>query len=448
MAKLRCMDPVAPRRRLVVRARDGHMAKGQRTKRNLLVSRFSKVLLPIVLIAVSLAGASYLRATKPEVESTPDIEQIWVVHTATIERRDHQPILDLYGELVAGREVTLRPSVVGEVIEASPKLRDGGRFEADELILRIDPFDYQAAIDDLNAQLIEAQARRAELVANRAMEQMTLELDQEQLTLIRRDVERYERLSGSRAASEKAFDDAKISRSRQLGTVRQREQSIVMFGARLDQQDAAIARLEVALRRAERDLADTEVKAPFGGFVTDIGAQIGQQLGSNDAILRLIDDQKLEISFQLADSDFGRLWQSGLIGRDVKGRWQLGATAFDVLAKVTRVVPRIDAASGGVTIYAEVIDNPKDVPLRPGAFIEVELPGKLYQDVVQLPASALFGNDTVYVVDEGRLEAATVELVAAHGNSVLINGDLEDGVAVVTSRLAEIAPGLKVKVVE
>jgi RND family efflux transporter MFP subunit len=424
------------------------MAKGRQTKRNQLVSRYSKVLLPIVLIAVSLAGASYLRATKPLVEPTPDIEQIWAVRTATIERRDHQPTLDLYGELVAGREVTLRPLVAGEVIEASPKLRDGGRFEAGELVLKIDPFDYQAAIDDLNAQLLEAQARRAELVANRAMEEMTLELDQEQLALIRRDVERYERLSDSRATSEKALDDTKISRSRQLGTVRQREQSIVMFDARLDQQDAAIARLEVALRRAERDLDDTEIRAPFGGFATDIGAQIGQQLGSNDAILRLIDDQKLEISFQLADSDFGRLWQSGLIERAVKGRWKLGATTFDVSAKVTRVVPRIDAASGGVTVYAEIVDNPENVPFRPGAFIEVELPGKLYQDVVELPASALFGNDTVYVVDEGRLEAATVELVAALGNSVLINADLRDGAAVVTSRLAEIAPGLKVKVVE
>ncbi len=77
-----------------------------------------KIVLPIVLIAVSVAGAGYLRATKPEVAPAPATEQVWDVRAATIERRDHQPRLVLYGELVAGREVTIRPKVAGEVVEA------------------------------------------------------------------------------------------------------------------------------------------------------------------------------------------------------------------------------------------------------------------------------------------------------------------------------------------
>lgn len=407
-----------------------------------------KILLPIMLVALSLAGASYLRATKPLVEPTPEAEQVWSVRAIAVDRRDHQPTLNLYGELVAGRDVTLRPDVAGEVIEASPKLFDGGRFEQGEVILWIDPFDYQASIDDLQAQRREATARRDELRHNRTMDTMTLKLDQEQLGLVGRDVERFERLSGSRAASEKAFDDAKIALSRQMGIVQQREQSILMVGARLEQQDAAIARLDVALRRAERDLAKTEVKAPFSGFVTEVSAQIGRQLNNGDTIARLIDDQKFEISFQLADTDFGRLWQSGLIGREIVGRWRLGNTTFEIMGKVARVVPTIDSASGGVTIYAEVIDNPVDVPLRPGAFIEVEMQDKLYQDVVLLPASALFSGDIVYVVEGDRLRPETVELVATRGNDVLVQADLAKGVPVVTSRLTGIAPGLKVKVVE
>lgn len=407
-----------------------------------------KIVLPILLIALSLAGASYLRATKPEVEPEAEIEQVWSVRAAAVDHRDHQPVLNLFGELVAGRDVTLRPDVTGKVVEASPKLLDGGRFDKDELILRIDPFDYQASIDELDAERREAKARRAELLANRAMEVMTLDLDREQLDLIARDVERYERLSGSRAASEKSYDDAKIALSRQTGTVQQRRQSIVMLDARLEQQDAAIAKLDVAHRRAERDLAETEIRAPFSGFVTEVNAQIGKQLGSGDTIARLIDDQQLDISFQLADRDFGRLWEEGLIGRDVIGRWRLGTTSFPMKAKVDRVVSTIDSASGGVTVYAGITSNPDDAPLRPGAFIEVEMSDQLYEDVVELPASALFEGDTIYIVNDDRLQPETVELVATDGNNVLIQADLEDGVPVVISRLAEIAPGLKVKVVE
>lgn len=407
-----------------------------------------KILLPIVLIAASLAGASYLRATKPEVAAAPEIEPVWNVRAVTIERRDHQPTLDLYGELVAGREVTIQPKVAGEVVEASPKLREGGRFAKGEMLLRIDPFDYQATIDELLADAREAKAKRDELLANRATEEMMLALDRDQRVLIERDVERYERLSGSRAASEKAFDDARLALSRQAGTVAAREQAIIVLDARLAQQKAAIQRLSVTERRAERDLAHTVIKAPFAGLIADVDAEIGQQLGANDAVARLIDDQSLEISFQLADADFGRLWQSGLIGRRVTGRWRLGAATFTLPATIARVVPLIDPASGGVTVYASLDGHHDDVPLRPGAFIEVAMLDHLYRDVVELPASALFGQSTVYVIEDSRLRAEMVDLVTTRGDRVLIATDIAEGAVVLTSRLAEVAPGLKVEVIE
>lgn len=407
-----------------------------------------KVYLPVILIAVSLAGAGYLRATRPEVAPAPETEQVWQVRAVTVERRDHQPTLDLYGEIVPGREVIIRPKIAGEVIEASEKLLEGGRFAKGEVILRIDPFDYQAAIDDLRAQLTEARAKRAELLANRATEEMLLKLDKDQLSLISRDVERFERLSDSRAASEKALDDARLAFSRQTGAVSQRGQAIVILNARLDQQDAVIERLTVAARRAERDLADTEIAAPFAGVVAEVNAQLGQQLGPNDNIARLIDDQALEIGFQLADADFGRLWQSGLIGRKVTGRWRLGVSEFALPATIARVVPTIDPTSGGVTVFAKLDGRTENTPLRPGAFIEVDMQDRLYEDVVDLPASALFDNDTVYVIEAGHLRPASVDLVSARGDRVLIATDLDEGAAVLASRLAEVAPGLRVEVVE
>ncbi len=407
-----------------------------------------KLLLPIVLIAASLAGASYLRATRPEVAAAPEAEPVWTVRAATVERRDHQPKLDLYGELVAGRAVTIRPKVAGEVIDASKKLREGGRFAKGEAMLQIDPFDYQTAIEDLRAQTAEAEARREELLATQTTEQMMLALDKDQLALIGRDVERFERLSGSRATSEKALDDARIALSRQTATVGQRQQAIIVLDARLAQQDAVIDRLSVAERRAERDLADTVIEAPFAGVIADVDAEIGQQLGVNDAIARLVDDHSLEISFQLADADFGRLWQTGLIGRNVTGRWRLGAATFTLPATIARVVPTIDPASGGVTVYASIDGRHDDVPLRPGAFIEVDMLDHLYEDVVELPASALFDKSTVYVIENDRLKAKTVDLVTASGDRVLIATDIAEGAAVLTSRLAEVASGLKVEIVE
>ena len=99
-------------------------------------------------------------------------------------------------------------------------------------------------------------------------------------------------------------------------------------------------------------------------------------------------------------------------------------------------------------MYAEITANPDGAPLRPGAFVEVLLPDRLHQQVVELPASALYRGDTVYAIAEGRLQPRAVELVADLGGRILVRGGLEAGEPIVTSRLAEIGPGLKVEVSE
>jgi hypothetical protein len=76
----------------------------------------------------------------------------------------------------------------------------------------------------------------------------------------------------------------------------------------------------------------------------------------------------------------------------------------------------------------------------------VLLPDRVYQEVALLPASALFHGDTVYAVEDGRLAARAVELVADRGLQILVQGELAAGEPVLTSRLAEVAPGLKVQI--
>ncbi len=408
----------------------------------------TKILLPVLLLAASLAGAGYLRATRPEVEPAPASERVWTVRVEPAAFADRQPTLKLYGDIVAGREVTLRPLVAGEVVEASPKLVEGGRFAAGELVLAVDRFDYQIALDQLRAELREAEARRAELESNVAAERAMLDLDQTRLEIARRDLERREKLRASQAVSQKSLDDARMAVVEHQAALAKRRQAIAMLEARLDQQTAAIERLGVAIRRAERDLANTVLRAPFAGFVTDVTAAVGKRLGVGDPVARLIDQDRLEVRFTLPDADFGRLWQEGLIGRPLEARWKLGATTFAFQAEITRVESTIDATAGGVEIYAAITGNPDDAPLRPGAFVEVLLPDRLYRDVAELPLSALFHGDTVYVVDRGRLDARPVQVLAQLGERLLLRGDFAAGEPIVTSRLAEIAPGLKVKVAE
>ena len=405
-----------------------------------------KILLPVGLIAASLLVAGYLRATRPAVQPAPASERVWVVSAEPVALADSQPVLQLYGDIVAAREVTLRPFVGGEIVDASADLVLGGRLAADEIVVSIDPFDYRTARDELAAQLREAQARKKELQSTLQAEWTMLTLDETQLELAERDLTRYERLRGSQTASEKAFDEARVAVAQREAARAERRQTIATLEARLDQQDAAIDRLEVAIERAARDLANTELRAPFSGFVTAVEAALGKWVNPGDPIAGLIDEDSLEIRFTLADTDFGRLWRDGLVGRPLQASWRLGRTTFPLQGEVTRVESTIDPASGGVEVFAAITGNPEAAPLRPGAFVEVLLPDQLYEQVVELPASALFHGNTVYAVEDGRLAARAVELVADRGLQILVQGDLLAGEPVLTSRLAEVAPGLKVQI--
>jgi membrane fusion protein, multidrug efflux system len=334
------------------------------------------------------------------------------------------------------------------VIEAAPALVEGGRVAAGELVVRIDPFHYRIALRELAAQRQEAAARRTELQGTLEAERTMLRLDESQLELARRDLARREQLHGSAVGSEKALDDARMAVARHEAGLAQRRQTIASQEAKLVQQEAVIERLDAAVERAERDLANTELRAPFAALVTEITAAVGKHLGVGDPVARLIDESRIEIRFTLADAEFGRLWQDGLIGRELQAHWRLGSTTFPIEGRIARVQSTIDPSAGGVEVYAEITANPHAAPLRPGAFVEVVLPDRLHEQVVELPASALFHGDTVYAIEDGRLLPRPVELVADLGARILVRGEFDSGEPVVTSRLAEIGPGLKVEVSE
>lgn len=85
------------------------------------------------------------------------------------------------------------------------------------------------------------------------------------------------------------------------------------------------------------------------------------------------------------------------------------------------------------------------VPLRPGAFVEVQVEDRAYSNVVRLPQTSLYGGDTIYVISNGALESRTVELVGASGEDILVRGALKAGEDIMTSRLSHADAGLKVR---
>jgi RND family efflux transporter MFP subunit len=194
-----------------------------------------------------------------------------------------------------------------------------------------------------------------------------------------------------------------------------------------EQQKAIVARLEWVLKRAERNLANTVLKAPFAGFVTSVNAQIGRHVGINDRIATLIDRGQMDVRFSLSDRQYARLLQAEgkLFGRPVTVRWQTDAAPLEFHGIVDRVGAEISAATGGVSVMARLnVSASGHAALRPGAFVDVLMKDRLYKNVAAIPESALFERDTVYVIRDKRLKARKVRIIGYDDARVLVRGDL------------------------
>ncbi|MGF1561345.1 MAG: efflux RND transporter periplasmic adaptor subunit [Geminicoccaceae bacterium] len=407
--------------------------------------KLAKIVLPLLVLALALGGAALLVRSKPAIEAAQPVEQVFTVEASEVAITTISPTLTLYGEVVARRMLEVRPLVPGKVSEVSPELIEGGRVQAGNLLLRIDDFLYASAHADAMAQLDEARARLDELRASLSANERLIYITKQQIALQQAQVDRSSRLAQSGNVSERARDEAELAVIRERFALAQREEETQTLQARIRQQEARIAQLEVMRNRTERDLEDTVLRAPFAGNVADVSVALGKQVNTSDVVAKLVDDAELDIRMTLNDDVFGRLWRDGLIGREVQASWRLGERDIPLQAEIVRVEAEIDPKAGGVEAFAVVTGNPENAPLRPGAFVTLAVPDAQFRDVVRVPRQAVVGGDTVFVIEDERLVPRPVEVVGFDGEEAILRGDLAPGELINITRMAEIGPGLKVR---
>ncbi len=407
----------------------------------------ARILAPILVLGLAVGGYLYMQATKTIIAPKPVEERIWAVDTVAAVPKDVQPEIKAFGQIFAGRQVELRPLVEGRVIETGSAFVEGGVVRAGDLLIAIDPFDYENARQEREAQVDEARAKLTEIVAERAGALKLLVRDKEQVSLRQRDVTRRQGLVKGGATSQKALDDSRLALSEARQRQIERQRNIAKYGSRIDQQKAVIARLEVQLRQAARDLAQTRLTAPFNGFLANVSTEIGKRVSRSDKVARLIDAGRLEVRFTLSDENFGRLLSVGnWRGRSIRTEWSAGDTVHRFSARIDRIQAEVDATKGGVDLFARIDDAGPHTPLRPGAFVEVWFKEKLYSKLVRIPASALHTGSRIFIAKDGRLAEQKVEVLARSGNDIFIRGKFDADAEVVVTRFPEMAPGLKIRV--
>jgi RND family efflux transporter MFP subunit len=380
------------------------------------IRKFFRFILPLLMIGLSIAVVMALvaiaQSKRPDRLDSAD--QAVLVDVIPAEMTSLNFKVFSQGSVEPRTETTLVAEVAGQIVSVSPNFLAGGFFRQGEVLLQIDPSDYETA-------LLRAQANLAS---------------------------RKARLADEKARSEQALKDW-------INLGREGEPSeLVLRKPQLAEAQAGVQAAEAELQEAERDLQRTRIRVPYDGLVRRKLVDMGQYVAPGTPLGVTFSVDRAEIRLPLSGGDLAFLELPSATRLDkahrvpvtltaesggLRGRWQ---------AEIVRTEGVVDPSSRVVYAVAEVVDpygvlgQSAQPELIVGTFVRAEIEGRRAEDVVVLPRSVLRPDDTVLIADsERKLEVRPVTVARAEPNNVYLSGGIEDGELVVTTSLDAPIPG-------
>ncbi len=379
---------------------------------------FNKLLkwtLPVLVLVAALAGGRYIIAQRPAAPQFQPPQVPVAIDAVRVLPEDFQVVIRSEGTVEPRTESTLIPQVSGQIVAISPSFREGGFFEQGDILVTLDPRDYQLAIASAEAQVAQAES---------ALEQ---ELAQAKV------VEDDWRMLG-RQAPELGLRKPQIAAAR-----------------------ATVLSAKAQLERARFDLERTRIRAPYDGQVLEKSVDVGQFVSTGTPLARVYATDYVEIRLPLSNRQLefvdlperfrGETAQRGTAGPEVVVKAVIGRQEWRWTGRIVRAEGAIDTRTRQLFVVAQVDDPYERVadgqpPLRIGQFVEVEIAGRTLENAFVLPRSALREAAEVLLVNEdSRLERRPVTVAWTDGEHAVVTEGLAAGAVVNVTPLAVAANG-------
>lgn len=380
-----------------------------------------KIFLPIAVIAGASAVAVVTVANRQQPERRAPRIATTQVAVTPVERSNFTVKVKSRGTVRPRTESTLIPEVSGRVMKLSSNIRAGEFFEKNDLLLQIDPRDYEAEVTVAASDLAQARSTLAEAQAR---------ADQ-----ARRDWQRL---------GEQGEPDDLVLRKPQLA------------GAR-----AAVTSAQARLAQANLNLERTRILAPYAGRVLEQNVDIGQFVSPGTVLARVYAVDYVEIRLPLTNRQLEFVtiperYRDETLGIRAPGppvrlTARIGSKTHEWQGRIVRAEGAIDTQSRQVFVVAQV-DDPYGKhasgrpPLKVGQFVEAEIDGMQLKDVFVIPRAALRAGGELLVVDEqNKLEGRRVDVLWSNEHNAVVGSGLEAGDRLVLTPLGTGMEGVEVE---
>ena len=388
-------------------------------------------LIAIGVVSAALFLAVVMNLLKPDAVKAPEPEAAMAVKTEVVNSARLEMRVESQGIVAPRTRTTLISEVSGAVLDVSDAFVVGGTFKTGDMLLTLDPTDYQVALQRAEAKLISFKA--------------LMELE--------------------KARSVQAEKEWGMT-----GRPKSEAPLLALRKPYLLEAQANLLQAEAEVRQAKVKLSKTIIKAPYAGMVSKKLADIGQFVTTGTRIGETFAIDFVEIRLPLTGKDLtmmeGLSSKAILAGTDVilsgtvdgmNSSWpaviERSEGVVDQLNRSQYIVARVPDPYGvnrtavkGQTASTESTDK-KQAPLRVGTFVKASIQGKVLNDVFKIPRSALLEGSRVGLVDENSLlQIISVIVVSTDDDHYYISEGLVNGQEVIISALGTPIEGLKLRV--
>ncbi len=387
-----------------------------------------------LLIALMIAITGGLVAlvivnSPPQTDQQEDIVKPPAVRVITVKPERLRMDVRSQGRVMAQTEIDLVTGVSGNIIKISPAFVSGGFFKKGDLLVAIDPAEYDLRVAQAQARVMEAQYQ----------------------------------LTREEAEAEQARDEWQ-----HLGQGDPNPLSLRI--PQLNEKKAKLSAEQEELKNARLLRQRTDIRAPFDGRVRNKEVGMGQYLSSGVVLGRIYNSDLAEVRLplstqELAFVDFPDLPNrtQSTQGTAVKLTANYQGQQHTWLGRIVRSEGVVDQETGMVMVIAQIPDpfglgakkpelsgTQSSAAILPvGLFVGANIEGRWFDNLIVLPASALLRNNQVAVLDQdNRLRFRAVEILRREREQAIVKAGLNAGDRVLVSGLSHPAEGMTVTPIE
>lgn len=358
----------------------------------------------LLLLLPALMAFSGCAKKKPAIQIPPRPVQV-----AKAFAKDVPVYLENFGNLVSPHNVDIVSQVAGKILEV--RFEEGQEVAKGDLLFRIDPQEYQAALDRANAALDSARA---------------------DLKLKTQTRERNRPLLARNLISQQDFDTLETD---------------------VESAQAQVALDQAAVRQAEIDLGYCSIVAPVEGMtgkrLVDPGNVVVANTGSVLVNIKSVDPLYLDFTLPEGDLPVVRKWMAE--GSLLIGIIPTGDDSGPYPGELKLIDNAVDETTGTIALRAS-IPNP-DRKLWPGQYATVRLVLTTDRGAVLVPAAAVqLGQKGMYlfvIKDDNTADLRDeIEVGLEEGDNLVITKGVKAGERVVTSGQLGLSPGAKVQILD